>query len=350
MAGRYETVYIFDPALEEPAINEKLTALIAHTNAAALGTVGAVTLVITDITTLGTIERAFNHIWRVPRGRSYLRKFTDYLSVTFTVPVLLAVALGLSARFVKHSPVPGLSSILPFLLVWPGFLFLFVFFSYTRVRWGPALLGSLVTAVLWQAAQWGYIHFQVRAGAYQAIYGALAAIPVLLLWLYISWGIVLFGVEVTAAAQHGAALLSKDRQTLGLMRAAALLAMVRLGQRARDPGRVLTAESLAHELGLDHNALGPMLERLKHSGLVVEAQVEHLGRPGGLFLAREAATLRLDEILESVCGADDLGAAGGEPRIGEVLARLARLEGELLRSMTLSDLLGAPEVADHKHA
>ena len=149
-------------ALDSPVIAGKLMYFITHTNAAALGSLGAATLLVTDVATLGTIESAFNHIWRVPRGRGYLRKFTDYLSVTFTVPVLLTVALGLSASFARYSPIEGLSSVLPFLLVWPGFLFLFMFFPYTKVRWGPALLGSFVSAAFWQLAQWGYVHFQVE--------------------------------------------------------------------------------------------------------------------------------------------------------------------------------------------
>ena len=68
---------------------------------AALGTVGAATLIITDISLLGTIENALNHSWGVPKGRTFLRKFTDYLSVTFTVPVLLVTALTLTAGVTK---------------------------------------------------------------------------------------------------------------------------------------------------------------------------------------------------------------------------------------------------------
>jgi membrane protein len=332
-------------ALDSPVVAEKLMYFITHTNAAALGSLGAATLLVTDITTLGTIESAFNHIWKVPRGRSYLRKFTDYLSVTFTVPVLLTVALGLSASFARYSPIRGLSSVLPFLLVWPGFLFLFMFFPYTKVRWGPALLGSFVTAALWQLAQWGYVHFQVHVASSQAVYGALAAVPILLVWLYISWVILLFGVEICAAAQYGTPARAAQ-QAPDFIREAALLVMVRVGERLLNRRNVVTSESLAQELGIAESTLTPLLERLKHSGLLVEGQADNLRELGrGLFLTRDPSSLTIDQILSASCGRGETRATD-DPRIVKLLEQLDHKEVELLGSVTLRDLLADNEASD----
>ena len=335
-------------ALDSPIIANKLMYLISNANTAALGTLGAATLLITDIATLGTIERAFNHIWKVPRGRSYVRKFTDYLSVTFTVPVLLTVALGLSASFAQYSPIHGLSSVLPFMLVWPGFLFLFMFFPYTDVQWEPALIGSFVAAALWQLAQWGYVHFQVEVSHSKAVYGTLAMIPVLLVWLYISWVILLFGVEICAAAQYGTpvrqASLAPD-----FIRGAALLIMIRAGERLLNRREIVTCESLAHELGIAGSAINPLLERLKHSGLLVEGEAEALNQHRGLFLTRDPSTLTVDRILSAGCGHSDSGATSDQ-RIVKLLDQIDLNEAKLLGSITLRDLLDGGELRDSAEA
>jgi membrane protein len=90
-----------------------------------------------------------------------LRKFTDYLSVTFTVPVLLATAMTLTAGVTHSEPfLRGLGVIASFALIWAGYFVLFIFFPNTKVRWRPALCGLLLTALLWTVAQWAYIYFQ----------------------------------------------------------------------------------------------------------------------------------------------------------------------------------------------
>jgi membrane protein len=190
-------------ALGSPQVSVYLMHFISNVNAGTLGSVGGAALLLTVISTLGTIERAFNTIWEVPAGRSHLRKFTDYLSIVFTVPLLLVAALSLTAAFTSSVHLPGVVQVLPFLLLWVGFFFLFLFFPYTKVRLDAAAVGSFVSAILFQVAQWGYVYFQVGVAKYQAIYGALATIPVLLVWIYVGWIIVLFGVEVSFCGPEG---------------------------------------------------------------------------------------------------------------------------------------------------
>jgi membrane protein len=190
-------------ALGSPQVSVYLMHFISNVNAGTLGSVGGAALLLTIISTLGTIERAFNTIWEVPAGRSHLRKFTDYLSIVFTVPLLLVAALSLTAAFTSSVHLPGVVQVLPFLLLWVGFFFLFLFFPYTKVRLDAAAVGSFVSAILFQVAQWGYVYFQVGVAKYQAIYGALATILVLLVWIYVGWIILLFGVEVSFCGPEG---------------------------------------------------------------------------------------------------------------------------------------------------
>ncbi|SRR5579875_163395 len=305
-----------------------LMELVGRINAATLGSVGGVTLLLTVISTLGTIEYAFNMIWQVPAGRSYLRKFTDYISVVFTLPLILVAAVALTASVYGRLINLGLSS----LIVWTGFFFLFVFFPYTRVRWTAAALGSLFSAVLFQLAQWAYIHFWIGLSNYTEVYGALAAIPVLLLWIYVAWLIVLFGVEICFAVQRGTTRYEGGPRSLDFTRYAALLTLLRLAERSANILPAVTAASLASELRVPVSELIPLIEQLKKHGFVIECSNEYPGQTG-LFLALEPAVIRLAEVMKR------LGAErSGDRRVADVLHYLHEVEIRHLETMTLCDL------------
>src|SRR5713101_9788344 len=123
-------------ALGSSGASSQLMSYVENVNAAALGSAGGAFLLVTVISTMGTVEQALNTIFNVPESRSYFRKFSDYLSVLFTVPFLIVAALGVTAVFsVRMSHFPVVTQILPYLFVWAGFFFLFVFFPYTKVRY-----------------------------------------------------------------------------------------------------------------------------------------------------------------------------------------------------------------------
>src|ERR1700722_11376788 len=112
-----------------PDIAKQLLSFVHNMKVGALGSVGAAMLIVTDVSLLGTIENALNHSWGVRTGRSYFRKFTDYLSITFVVPVLLVTALTLTAGVTESEAfLKGLSFVASFMLVWAGYFVLYMFF------------------------------------------------------------------------------------------------------------------------------------------------------------------------------------------------------------------------------
>src|SRR5579885_1739071 len=320
-------------ALGSAQTTADLMRLVGNVNAATLGSVGGAALLLTVISTLGTIEYAFNMIWQAPAGRSYLRKFTDYISVVFTIPLLLVAALTLTASFSSRLQTwHWLTLVVPSLILWVSFFFLFIFFPYTRVRWRAAALGSFVTAVLFQVAQWAYVHFWVGMSSYKAIYGALATIPVLLLWIYLGWTIVLFGVEISFAAQRGTTRYEVLPRSLNFARYAVLLALLRLAERFRNKVQTVTAETLAAELRVPPAQVAPLIESLKQIGLVIEATDNHAAR-SGLFLSLDPAAIRLADAFRAL----EMDSWGDE-RIADLLAALREAESRHLESLTLRDL------------
>ena len=315
----------------------QLMSYVENVNAAALGSAGGAFLLVTVISTMGTVEQALNTIFNVPQSRSYFRKFSDYLSVLFTVPLLIVAALGVTAVFsVRISQFPFVTQLMPYLFVWAGFFFLFVFFPYTKVRWGPALIGSFVTAVLFQLAQWGYVRFQVGVANYRAIYGAMATLPIFLVWIYIAWAVILFGAELTASVQRGDIPAMLGPMSPDFLYSATMHILLRLADRAYHGGDDITSWTLARELFVAEPAITPILDGLKAGGFVIEADPSSGALNQGLFLARQASTITLADALKSVDF--DHGATDGDPRVDRVLAKMGAVRNELLKTITLEDI------------
>ena len=317
--------------------SSQLMGYVENVNAAALGSAGGAFLLITVISTMGTVEQALNTIFNVPQSRSYFRKFSDYLSVLFTVPFLIVAALGVTAVFsVRISHFPFITQLLPYLFVWAGFFFLFVFFPYTKVKYVPALIGSFVTAVLFQLAQWGYVRFQVGVANYRAIYGAMATLPIFLVWIYIAWAVILFGAELTAAVQRGDLPPMLGPMSPDFLYAATMHILIRLADRAYHGGDEVTSWTLARELFVSEAAIIPILDGLKAGGFVIEADSSAGRLNQGLFLARESSTVVLADALKSV--EFDQGAGAGDPRVDRVLAKMGALRNDLFKTITLEDI------------
>jgi membrane protein len=324
-------------AANSPQMADQLLSFVGNINAKQLGTMGGAALLVTVVLTLGTIEQSFNNIFHVERGRTWLRKFSDYLSVIFTMPLLLAAAIGLNTELMHKLPtVPGLAKVAALVPVWAGFSFLYVFFPNTRVRLQSAAIGGLVAAVMLQVGQWGFLRFQVGAGKYQAIYGAVASVPILLTWIYISWVIVLLGAVLTAALQGIEGPLELDQHSPNIARVAALLTVQRAGERMLQGkgARSCTALGLASELGVGQKVFQTVLAKLVHAGIVMESAEASADHTPQIVLARDTSAIPLTEVLACI---DDGALRGGE-EIAALIDQLSEAEREKLGTLTVNDL------------
>jgi membrane protein len=336
-------------AVNSPDIANEILSYVSNVSAKALGEIGGAILLVTVILTLSTIEQAFNSIFNVARGRTWLRKFSDYLSVIFTVPLLVVAAVPVRAHLLRELPqVPGAAWIVSSVMVWAGFTFLYEFFPNTRVHVGCAAMGGLVASVLLQLGQWGYVHFQIGAARYHAIYGAMAAVPILLTWIYMAWIIVLFGAELTAAAQGIDPSFTLDHRSPTFVRVAALLTVFRAAEpmvAGHAATRPCTIHHLAGELGVSETALRPILERLKHGRVIIESTDagSFFDRSHGIFLARDSGTITIAEVLACL----DIAPATirGDHRIAAILEGLTAAEREMLGGLTVFDLVSGKLVA-----
>ncbi|NIO10147.1 MAG: YihY family inner membrane protein [Deltaproteobacteria bacterium] len=191
--------------------------LLANTRGGVIAGVGVAVLFWTVIKLLGNIESSFNDIWGVKTSRTMGRKFSDYLSMMLVCPLLLIMASSVTVLITNYvtliverlsflGPIAGLIifslKVLPYAVIWIVFTFMYFFMPNTKVTLKSALLGGIIGGTAFQLVQWGYITFQVGAAKYGAIYGSFAALPLFLVWLQLSWLVVLFGAEVSFAEQN----------------------------------------------------------------------------------------------------------------------------------------------------
>jgi len=191
--------------------------LLQNASGGFIAGVGIIILFWTIISVLSNIESAFNEIWGVKKPRSLGRKFSDYLSIMLVCPFLLVVSgsatvvISSQARLLiqklgflsQNASLLLLSlNLLPYLAIWITFTFIFIFMPNAKVRLKSGILAGIVAGTVFQLAQGVYIDFQIGVANYGAIYGSFAALPLFLIWLQISWFIVLFGAELSFAHQN----------------------------------------------------------------------------------------------------------------------------------------------------
>ena len=174
-------------------------------------------LIYTVIRLLSNIEVAFNEIWKISEHRKWERKISDYLAVIMLGPLLLIISSSASVFVTSQVQslvdqyeflssfklgILTLLKLTPYVLIWILLTLLYLIFPNTRVRIIPALMGSILAGIAYNLIQQGFITFQFAFARYHAVYGTLAFLPLFLIWLHLSWLVVLFGAKFAYAVQN----------------------------------------------------------------------------------------------------------------------------------------------------
>ncbi len=266
--------------------------MLQNTRGGLMAGIGVVLMFWSAVKVLGHMESSLNAMWGVANQRSWHRRMSTYLAVMIVGPALLLAAGGASV-FVRtqldamSGQFGGLLTAMdlvifqalrlgPLVVVWALFALIYKFMPNTHVTGRAALLGGIVAGTLYQIAQYLYIGFQVGVARYNAIYGSFAALPLFFGWIQISWVLVLFGAELSYAAQHAdgycqatdcSNIRPRDRRLFSL-RIARLAAC-----RFADGGRPLTAEQMARRLKLPIRLVQELAADLRDSGILTETRL-----------------------------------------------------------------------------
>jgi len=273
--------------------------------AAKLTAVGVVFLLLTAVMLLDTIEGALNDIWRVHRKRRPLSRFLVYWALLTLGPVLLGVSLAVSSYLVSLPLISDAAStlgletkllrLLPFITTTIAFSLLYSIVPNYAVPWRHALFGGLVAALLFEGAKKAFALFITKVPTYAVIYGALAAIPVFLIWIYISWAIILIGAQLTFALTHyrtvvGGSVTFSDRDRL-----LTAFRLIHYLWQAQNRGALMSGSQLLDiEQRLDEERLNELLECLERHSLV------HQSASAEWALSRDLESVTLGELLHAI--------------------------------------------------
>lgn len=317
-----------------------------------LGAVSLAFLIYTAIAMVQKIESTFNYVWQVTGPRSLARRVTEYVSVLLIGPVILAAALGMLAsisnnellqRFLAMGPFGSTivlaGQVLPYALVIGLFTLLYKFLPNAAVRPGAALAGGAVAGILWMAIGAMFASAVSLSVARNAIYGTFAVAISALIWLYLSWLILLIGAQLAFYVQQPLFLrLGRQRPRLSndLRERIALNVMYLIGMAFRNGTGRCTTQSIAHETGVPGLTLGPIIAELEGAGLISASESEVL-LPG-----RDISRITLAEILATVRAGGDTGSLlppTWSPAVDEVAGRVQAAVEQLTAATTLSALL-----------
>jgi membrane protein len=195
-------------------LTETVMQFVSNMRGSVLGSIGLAMLLYTAISTIQKVEASFNFVWRIDRPRSFGRRIPEFLGVMVAGPILLAVALEILASAVRSPAAQWLSSfahlawifrvlgrLLPYAIVTIVFTFMYAFIPNTRVEFRPALIGGVTAGLIWALVGYAFSAFIVYSSHMVAVYTGFAIVLSALIWIYVSWLILLIGAQLACYAQ-----------------------------------------------------------------------------------------------------------------------------------------------------
>ena len=333
----------------------RIIEFVEKVKAGVLGSMGLGLLVYTVISLMQKIERAFNYTWRVTQERTLAQRFSDYLSVIVIGPVLVFSALGITASVMSTTLVTTVAAIepfgfliglagkiVPYVLIVAAFTFVYAFMPNTKVKLPSALVGALVAGIMWETAGWAFASFVVNSTKYTAIYSAFATLIVFMIWLYLSWLILLIGATISFYHQNPDYLISQQRghgMSNRIKEKLALTAGALIVGNLYDRQDAWTLDELSRRLGVPSGNVETVMSALEQSGLFKRTD----DTPPAFLPARAVDATQVAELLDAVRSAEeqshlDYEGLRAEAAVASVVERLEQARRQALEGITLKDL------------
>ncbi len=335
-------------------ISDKLYEQVNRISFGTLGGIGLIMLMWTVIGVLGKVESSFNQVWGVSQPRPLFRKCAYYLVMIIMLPFLSMAAstvpvagmvIDVMDRTVGGPAAESLRALLNSGLLRTGitlslgtatFAFLLGVMPNTRVKLVPALAGGFVTMVLFGGWLKLCAMLQVGIAKYSALYGGFATLPILLMWVYTSWQIILLGAELAFAVQNRDTYVLEQLSTAASLRARLLLALALCAETSRlsreKDGGPFAAEAFARRHGVPYRFAKEILEALVRNRVLAEVA----DRPGEYLLYRCSSSITVAEIAKILLDDGEPPEALGLGRLDEsVMAFSQRLDATIDASLAL---------------
>lgn len=304
----------------------------------AIGAVGLLTLIYAAFSMLTEIERAFNHVFRAKAGRSWVRRITQYWTTLTLGALLIFMTFYVSGQFKGlGAGGPALGYAVSIAISALFFMLAYTTLPNTRVHVRTAVVGGLVAAFLWEFAKWGFREYVSYSVSYSRLYGSLGILPLFMLWIYVSWLLVLFGLQVSFGLQHISAareLADQDEAEETLTDPAAVIPLLVVVGEDFARGKATSLGSLADEVGIPAATADSIVEQLVAAGVVHKLD----GGDDRFGLAKPAGEVLVADVLAEAQRLVRTQPTG-DKAFSDALSRLRAAEREALEGVTLEDLL-----------
>jgi membrane protein len=338
-------------------LTARIISFVENVKVGVLGSVGLALLIYTVIALMQKIESAFNFVWQVEHLRPLSQRFSNYLSVTLIGPVLIFSAIGFTATvlnmefsraLVAIEPLGTLmllgSKLVPYFLVCMAFTLIYIFIPNTRVQFRAALVGGVIAGVLWKITGWGFAEFIASSSRYAAIYSSFAIMILLLIWMYLSWLILLVGSQIAYFVQfprfmtlHRVQFVLSNRMRERL----ALQLMYLVGYNHLHNKPPWTLDRLVEHLDLPGEPVHRMLSVLVDAGYLVEIVTDN---PPVYLPVHDIETIRLADLLVDIRAARETRFLSMQqlvpvPAVDRVMAEINASCQQALGNRTLKNLV-----------
>lgn len=293
-------------------IDEISAGFFEGVNHGSIAIVSIVLIIFIAVTMLSIIERTFNSIWHVGRGRSFVQRFVNYWALLTLGPLLLGTGIYITTRYALVGQLQQTillhlgPAVLSYLIATAAFFALYFVLPNTTVQAKAALWGAAAAALLWSVAKWGFGLYVTGFIPYQKVYGVLGLIPLTVLWIYISWLVVLFGLQLTFTSQHlktlDAARISSDRKNQQHFIANEITVINILAEivRAFEANNApVQAEIICSKLDIPGQFGEKILNHLVSCGIIVKVSEPK----EGFMPAKKPCNIQLTEVTEAVARA-----------------------------------------------
>lgn len=325
-------------------LDEAINRFFGGLSKGSLGLASAVLVVWAAIRLLSLIESAFNRMWYVPKGRRFLHRVINYWALLTLVPLLLGVGLYATTKYavlqrIETGVLTALSPFVSYMVSMLALFLLYLVMPNAKVQAGAAIWGATVAALVWSFARWGFGVYVVKLIPYSTIYGVLGLIPLGVFWIYITWLIVLFGLELTFATQHfetlEAAEVRKTQEAEGRFIANDMtgIAVAREIAAAFESGRTpVSTDDICSRLDIPGEFGQKLLDELVDRGLLAKASEPK----AGYLLARDPEHIRLSDITDAVAA-----ASFAQPHLDEhsSLHQIVQAQRVLLADHNLKEII-----------
>ena len=273
---------------------------------------------------LSNIELSFNAVWGIKTARTIVKKFTEYIAIMLVAPILIiasgAVTVFISSAathalgddnsfYLLGSAVKILIELIPYILIWILFTFIYMAIPNTKVKFKHALMAGMVAGSLFNMLEWVYFTFQIGAAQKNAVYGSFAALPLFLVWVQGSWVVVLFGCEIAFSGQNvHRYLYEKEVNSISgaHKRKTSLLILLQMNKEFNKGERALSVNNLCELTKLPIRLVRDIINNLNEANLISEIMTDD--ETTSYLPARDLNQLKYSELVTIMdeCGSNEI--------------------------------------------